>query len=88
MSRIVAILSVGPLLPFLGHYPASRMLAKEMVGTKGLEGPVAGYERSGEDAAILEQCVRWVTAMVCRATAGRVLWALWPQDGVGLGDVL
>lgn len=47
-----------------GPLPSQQDSCQETVGTEGLEAPVAGHERFGEEAAILEQCVRWVTAMV------------------------
>lgn len=54
----------GASPPRPGPLPSQQGSCQETVGTKGLEAPVAGHERSGEEAAILEQCVRWVTAMV------------------------
>lgn len=47
-----------------GPLPSQQDSCQETVGIEGLEAPVAGHERFGEEAAILEQCVRWVTAMV------------------------
>lgn len=63
MAQIVVILWVGPLLLGLGHYQASRNLARKRWGPRAWRSQGLGT-RSGEEAAVPEQCARWVTAMV------------------------